>query len=39
MTKQEILQEWLDNEFRAAVLDDERVLAAAAMLKVAHENG
>lgn len=35
----ESLRLWLETEFKAAVLDDERVMEAAAMLTVARDSG
>lgn len=35
----EHLKQWLETEFRAACLDDARVMEAAALLKVGHDAG
>ena len=38
MTTEQVLRQWCDNEFREALLDDGRVLRAAAIFKVAIES-
>lgn len=35
----EVLEIWINNEFKKDLLDDEKVMEAAAMLKVALEKG
>lgn len=34
-----ILRSWLENEFKSAVLDDEKIRMFAAMLKVGRDKG
>lgn len=36
---EDVLSDWLETTFRDAILDDERVMEAAAMLKVGVEHG